>query len=138
MLVLINVVLFATSLSAENVDQEVGAAILYIMFAIGYFVTTSTCLTGAASFKRRSSPYTTSDHLTAGAATEEKASKTAEINLIIPETIVQQKATAAKTTTKKQVAAKRGTDPRKAVSSAQPEKKPAPTVSVTNNSLKTR
>jgi len=139
MLVLINVVLFATSLSADKVDQEVSAAILYIMFAIGYFVTTTTCLTGAASFKRGTSPHTTSDHAAAGTASEEKPRKpTTELNLIIPETLVQQKATGAKTASKKQVAAKRGTDPRKSVSSAQPEKKPALTVSATHNSLKTR
>ena len=53
MLVLINVVLFGASLSAENIDQNVSSAILYIMFAIAYYVTTSTCLFGANALKRR-------------------------------------------------------------------------------------
>ena len=53
MLVLINVILFGASLSAENVDQEVSTALLYIMFAIAYYVTTSSCLFGASSLKRR-------------------------------------------------------------------------------------
>ena len=52
-LVLINVVLFSASLSAENVDQEVSTAILYIMFAIAYFVTTTSCLSGANTIKRK-------------------------------------------------------------------------------------
>lgn len=52
-LVLINVVLFSASLSAENVDKEVGVAILYIMFAIAYFITTTSCLSGASSLKRK-------------------------------------------------------------------------------------
>jgi len=52
MLVFINVVLFAASFSCDNVDQEVSAAIMYIMFAIGYFVVTTTCLSSATSFKR--------------------------------------------------------------------------------------
>ena len=53
MLVLINVVLFGASLSAENIDQNVSSAILYIMFAIAYYVTTSTCLFGANALKRK-------------------------------------------------------------------------------------
>lgn len=53
MLVLINIVLFGTSLSAENIDQNVSSAILYIMFAIAYYVTTSTCLFGANALKRK-------------------------------------------------------------------------------------
>ena len=52
-LVLINVLLFCASLSAENVDEGVSQAILYIMFAIAYFVTTTTCLSGANSLKRK-------------------------------------------------------------------------------------
>ncbi len=52
-LVLINVVLFSASLSAENVDQEVSQVILYIMFAVAYFVTTTTCLSGANSLKTK-------------------------------------------------------------------------------------
>ena len=54
MLVLINIVLFGASLSAENIDQNVSSAILYIMFAIAYYVTTSTCLFGANTLKRKS------------------------------------------------------------------------------------
>ena len=52
-LVLINVVLFAASLSDENLDQDVGAAIMYIMFAMAYFVTTTMCLSGAYAIKKR-------------------------------------------------------------------------------------
>ena len=54
-LVLINVVLFAASLSDENIDQDVGAAIMYIMFAMAYFVTTTMCLSGAQAIKKRTS-----------------------------------------------------------------------------------
>ena len=54
MLVLINIVLFSASLSAENIDQNVSSAILYIMFSIAYYVTTSTCLFGANTLKRKS------------------------------------------------------------------------------------
>ena len=53
MLVLINVVLFSASRSAENIEREVNTAILYIMFAVGYYVTTSTCLFGANALKRK-------------------------------------------------------------------------------------
>lgn len=52
-LVVINITLFCASLSDENLDQEVGTAILYIMFAIAYFVTTTTCLSGANALKRK-------------------------------------------------------------------------------------
>ena len=52
-LVLINVVLFAVSLSADDQDQEISTAILYMMFAIIYFVTTTTCLSGASALKRK-------------------------------------------------------------------------------------
>ena len=52
-LVLINVVLFKVSMSAENVDQEVSTAIFYFMFTIVYFVTTTTCLSGAHALKRK-------------------------------------------------------------------------------------
>jgi len=82
MLVLINVVLFTTSLSAENVNQEVSAAILYIMFAIGYFVTTTACLTGAASLKRKNNHNTT--YKATGTSIEKKAgATTTDLNLII-------------------------------------------------------
>jgi len=53
MLVLINIILFSASLSADNLEQEVTTAILYIMFAIAYYVTTSTCLFGANALKRK-------------------------------------------------------------------------------------
>ena len=53
MLVLINIVLFVVSLSADSIEQEVSAVILYIMFAIAYFVTTSTCLSSASALKFR-------------------------------------------------------------------------------------
>ena len=53
MLVLINVVLFSASLGANSVDSEVNTAILYIMLAIAYFVTTTTCLSGANTLKRK-------------------------------------------------------------------------------------
>lgn len=52
-LVLINVALFGASMSAENIDQEVSTAILYFMFSIAYFVTTTTCLSGANALKRQ-------------------------------------------------------------------------------------
>lgn len=52
-LVLINVALFGLSTCAENVDQEVSNAILYFMFSIAYFVTTTTCLSGANALKRK-------------------------------------------------------------------------------------
>ena len=52
-LVLINVTLFAASLSAPETDQNVATAILYIMFAMAYFVMTTTCLSGATSLKCR-------------------------------------------------------------------------------------
>ena len=56
MLVLINLVLFTSSLSSinKNLDEGVQTAIYYIMFAIAYFVATTTCLTGANSLKRES------------------------------------------------------------------------------------
>ena len=53
MLVIINVTLFATSLSADNTDEEVSTVILYIMLTIGQFVTTSTCLSGAYALKQK-------------------------------------------------------------------------------------
>ena len=52
-LVLINFALFGASMCAENVDQDVGTAILYLMFSIAYFVTTTTCLSGANTLKIR-------------------------------------------------------------------------------------
>ena len=52
-LVVINVTLFAASLSADNTDEEVSTVILYIMLLIGQFVTTSTCLSGAHALKRK-------------------------------------------------------------------------------------
>jgi len=107
------------------------------MFAIGYFVTTTTCLTGAVSFKRRNTHNTTSD--AAGILIEKKLRMTpTDLNLIIPESHLQQKTAITKTASKKQVAAKRGPEPRKTVSAPQPEKKPSPIVSVATNSLKTK
>ena len=53
MLVLINIFLFVVSLSADSIEQEVSTVILYIMFAIAYFVTTSTCLSSASALKFR-------------------------------------------------------------------------------------
>ena len=53
MLVLINFALFGASMCADNVDQEVGTAILYLMFSIAYFVTTTTCLSGANVLKNK-------------------------------------------------------------------------------------
>ena len=50
-LVIINVILFAASFSCQDVDNEVSTALIYIMFAIAYFVATTTCLTGAESIK---------------------------------------------------------------------------------------
>ena len=50
---LINVVLFTASLSGDNVDEEISTAILYMMFAIIYFVTSTTCLSGASTLKRK-------------------------------------------------------------------------------------
>lgn len=50
-LVIINVVLFAASYQCSEVDTEVNTVLIYIMFAIAYFVATSTCLHGAASMK---------------------------------------------------------------------------------------
>ena len=47
MLVLINIILFASSLSVDNVDENISQAITYIMFAIGYFVFTTSCLSSA-------------------------------------------------------------------------------------------
>ena len=52
-LVLINIALFGASMSVENVEQEVSTAILYFMFSIAYFVTTTTCLSGANALKRK-------------------------------------------------------------------------------------
>jgi len=49
-LVAINVILFAVSFQCD-VDGEVSTALIYIMFAIAYFVATTTCLTGAAQIK---------------------------------------------------------------------------------------
>ena len=50
---LINVTLFAASLSADNTDEEVSTVILYIMLTIGHFVSTSTCLSGAKALKQK-------------------------------------------------------------------------------------
>lgn len=56
-LVLINMALFVAGLSScspdKKVDQEVSTAILYLMFAISYFVTTTMCLSGANNLKRK-------------------------------------------------------------------------------------
>ena len=52
-LVLINVALFSASLGSDTVDPEVNTAILYIMLAVAYFVTTTTCLSGANTLKRK-------------------------------------------------------------------------------------
>ena len=49
---LINVVLFGASLNAgDKLEPNVAVAILYIMFAICYFVVTTTCLTSATMIK---------------------------------------------------------------------------------------
>lgn len=58
-LVLINIALFSVSLSSDTVDQEVSTAITYIMFAIAYFITTSSCLFGANALKRKVSQHDT-------------------------------------------------------------------------------
>ena len=55
-LVVINVILFALSFQCQDVDSEVSTALIYIMFAIAYFIMTTTCLTGAASIKGIFSP----------------------------------------------------------------------------------
>lgn len=86
MLVLINVVLFAASFSCDNVDQEVSAAILYIMFAIGYFVVTTTCLSGASSFKNNIPSSTLKDN----SIVSTEAETTSSLTLILPETISKQ------------------------------------------------
>jgi len=62
-LVCLNIVLFGASLSDENLDQEVGTAILYIMFSVAYFVTTTTCLSGANALKRKACMQTASSEL---------------------------------------------------------------------------
>ena len=47
-LVLINITLFTAAFcSGQKVDEEVSYAILYLMFAVSYFVTTTMCLSGA-------------------------------------------------------------------------------------------
>jgi len=51
-LVCLNVLLFAASFQCQEVDSEVSTALIYIMFAIAYFVTTTTCLNGAATIKK--------------------------------------------------------------------------------------
>ena len=53
LLVTINFVLFCVSLHAENNDKDVNTAILYIMFAIAYYVSSTSCLSGATSLKHR-------------------------------------------------------------------------------------
>ena len=53
LLVMINFVLFCVSLCAENNDKDVNTAILYIMFAIAYFVSSTSCLSSATNLKRR-------------------------------------------------------------------------------------
>lgn len=40
-------------MSADNLDQEVSTAILYFMFSIAYFVTTTTCFSGANALKHK-------------------------------------------------------------------------------------
>lgn len=52
-LVLINTILFSISLGVEHADKEVNAAILYIMFGIAYFVSSTSCLSGASNLKRK-------------------------------------------------------------------------------------
>jgi hypothetical protein len=52
-LVIINFVLFGACMFSEDVDQNVGTVIIYFMFAIAYFVTTTTCLSGANQIKTK-------------------------------------------------------------------------------------
>ena len=55
-LVIVNIALFAASFQCQDVDSEVSTALIYIMFAIAYFVATTTCLTGASSIKGMFTP----------------------------------------------------------------------------------
>jgi len=50
-LVLVNLLLFATSFQCAEVDSDVSNALIYIMYAIAYFVITTTFLSGAASIR---------------------------------------------------------------------------------------
>ena len=93
-IVLLNVFLFSLSLSEDNqknVDQDVNTAILYIMFTIAYFVSSTSCLSGAYSLKSKacatpaennlnSSSFTTSE-MKKSAAKQYYSSKTKKVNL---------------------------------------------------------
>ena len=50
-LVIINLILFGTSFQCAEVDSDVSNAMIYIMYAVAYFVFTTTFLSGAASFR---------------------------------------------------------------------------------------
>ena len=50
-LVIVNVILFSASYN-QDVDSEISTVLIYIMFAIAYFILTSTCLSGAVLIKR--------------------------------------------------------------------------------------
>jgi hypothetical protein len=50
-LVILNLILFAVSFQCSEVDSDVSNAMIYIMYAVVYFVITTTFLSGAASFR---------------------------------------------------------------------------------------
>ena len=50
-LVILNFILFAISFQCAEVDSDVSNAMIYIMYAVAYFVITTTFLSGAASFR---------------------------------------------------------------------------------------
>ena len=50
-LAILNFILFAISFQCTEVDSDVSNAMIYIMYAVAYFVITTTFLSGAASFR---------------------------------------------------------------------------------------
>ena len=50
-LVILNFILFVISFQCAEVDSDVSNAMIYIMYAVAYFVITTTFLSGAASFR---------------------------------------------------------------------------------------
>ena len=111
------------------VNENISAAILYIMFAIAYFVTTTTCLSGATQLKRRAcsaaNEHASADGqqpVKAGQLTELSGSGTTATELSKQQ---QQPATNSKASSGKKQggAAKRASDLRKSGSNASLEKK---------------
>lgn len=135
LLVLINVVLFTASLNADNVDQDISTAILYMFFAVAYFVTTTACLSGANTLKNKACLPAPASPDSLDAA---KSSPLSALSIVTPADNFVIPGKTAKAQSKKQASGKRANEMRKAASASHSEKKPQPSTSAAPALLKTR